>query len=139
MPFLNNPIYIGLIYYGYDIHYWKLYMSCTLRGNCSFVFGLWYGHSKKIRIKLWFFFFKICLIVYFSQILSDFQNSSLYKKLIKNPTDWKYEHIATKLAPDVPPSLKIIVYIWIRSYSILLQTSNILSKCRVSQHLINTL
>ena len=51
----------------------------------------------------------IFLIVYLSQILSDFQNSSLYRKLIKNPIDHKSECIPAHPAPRVPPSMKMIV------------------------------
>ena len=46
---------------------------------------------------------KIFVIVYLSQILLDFQNSCLFRKLILNPFDQDYGRLCAHPISEVPP------------------------------------
>ena len=63
-------------------------------GSRALHLGMWYGHSKS-----WNVFLNITLIVYLCELLSDFQNSSLFRKLIKIHIDQNHGHIAANSAP----------------------------------------
>ena len=86
--------------------------SCDIMVEQLFIWYVKWSFKEKENyiidlLKLLFSIF--ILIVYLSEILSDFQNFSLYRKLIKNAIDQNYGRVAALTVPGVPPSLKTIV------------------------------
>ena len=71
-------------------------LSCdeNIIGSRALHFGMWYDHLKSLNV-----FLNITLIVYLCELLSDFQNSSLIRKLMKIHIDQNHGRTSVKSAP----------------------------------------